>query len=149
MKKVTIGIMAILMTLLLFSPMFAEAKSPRHCKGLDVYFYASDDKAFGALIAGEVDFCQWSLTYEQYLDACESPDFQLAGYAENGIYGYALNNNYTIAAYPGIRSPMNDVLLRKAIAHSVDKDYYVHEIIRDFAEGLTARFVLLRKDTAT
>lgn len=136
MKKVTFAIMAILMTLLLFSPMFVNGYSPRHCKGLDVYFYASDDKAFGALIAGEVDFVQWALTYEQYLDACESPDFQLAGFSENGMMEWDINNNYTIKDYPGIRSPTNDVEFRRAIAQATDKDYIVQEIIRGFAERI-------------
>jgi ABC-type transport system substrate-binding protein len=137
MKKLTFAIMAILMmSVVVFSPMFVSAKSPRYAKGMDVEFYATNDKAFAALIAGEVDFIQWSLTYEQYLDVCASPDFQLAGYAENGMDNFAINNNYTIADYPGVRSPTNDVLFRKAIAQAVDKAFMIHTLLNDFAEEI-------------
>jgi ABC-type transport system substrate-binding protein len=137
MKKATFPIVAILMmTLLLFSPTFVNAYSPRHCKGLDVYFYASDDKAFGALLAGQVDMIQWSVTYEQYLDACSSPDLELAGFSENGMMEFDVNNNYTIADYPGIRSPTNDLEFRRALAQAAPKDYFVNVIINGFAEKL-------------
>jgi len=136
MKKIAFAIMAVLMTLLFFSPV--KSYPVRHCKGLDIYFYESPDTGFAALLAGEIDFMQWSLTYEQYMDACATPDLQLAGYAENGMMEFDLNNNYTIAQNPGIRSPMNDVEFRRAIAQATDKDYIVNEIIRGFAERLDA-----------
>ena len=138
MKKIAFAIMAVLMVLLLFSPMPVKSYPPRHCKGLDIYFYASDASAFAALLAGEIDFMQWSLTYEEYLDACATPDLQLAGFSENGMMEFDINNNYTIAQNPGIRNPLNDVDFRRALAHATDKDYIVNEVIKGFAERLDA-----------
>ena len=132
MKKVTFAIMAILMTLLLFSPTMVNANSPRHCKGLDVYFYGTPEKAYAALKAGEIDFLQWGLTYEQYVDAVEDPTIQLAGFAENGKYEIDINNNYTIADFPGVRSPTNDLRFRQALAHMVDKDWLVNVVVGGF-----------------
>jgi ABC-type transport system substrate-binding protein len=134
MKKIAFVVMAVLMTVLLFSPVMSYP--PRHCKGLDVYFYASDSTAFAALLAGEIDFMQWSLTYEQYLDACATPDLQLAGYSENGMMEFDINNNYTIAQNPGIRNPCNELSFRQALAMATDKDYIVNEIIKGFAERI-------------
>ena len=133
MKKVSFAIMAILMTLLTFSPLAVNSYSPRHCKGLDVYFYESPDTAFAALLAGEIDFMQWSLTEEQYNDACLTPDLQLAGYAENGMMEFDLNNNYTIAQHYPIRNPLNDLEFRRAIAQATDKNHICNVICKGFA----------------
>jgi ABC-type transport system substrate-binding protein len=137
-NKIAFTVSMILTALMLLSiaPVSVSAASPRHCKGLDVYFYASNTKAFQALLAGEVDFIQWPLTHEQYLDACASPYLSLAGYAENGMVQFDVNNNYTIADYPGVRSPTNDVNFRKAIAQAVDKDWIVNTVIEGFAERI-------------
>jgi ABC-type transport system substrate-binding protein len=133
--SILIATIAVLMLLVPYQ-LTVLAKSPRHCKGLDTYFYASDDEAFEALMTGEVDFIDWPLTYEQYLDARVSPNLELAGYAEDGMSEFDINNNYTIADYPGVRSPTNDVEFRRALAQAVDKDYIVNTIIRGFAERI-------------
>ena len=134
MKKLnilTIGVLTISLLVSMQSP--ATAPSPRHCKGLDVYFYESPDTAFAALLAGEIDFMQWPLTQEQYNDACLTPDLQLAGYAENGMFEFDLNNNYTIAQHYPIRNPLNDLEFRRAIAQATDKNFIVNEIVKGFA----------------
>jgi len=136
MKKLALAIMGVLTFLMLLSLPTVKSYPPRHCKGLDVMFYSNDDLAFAALLAGEVDFVQWSLTYEQYIDACNTPDLQLAGYAENGMMEFDLNNNYTKPSIPGVRNPLNDVEFRRAIAEASNKNFYVNEIIRGFAERL-------------
>ena len=138
MKKVAVLSIAILMALMLFLPTQVNAYSPRHCKGLDIYFYESPDTAFAALLAGEIDFMQWSLTEEQYEAVCETPDLQLAGYAENGMMEFDFNNNYTIADFPGIRNPFNDLEFRRAMAQAVDKEYIINEILRGFGERIDA-----------
>jgi ABC-type transport system substrate-binding protein len=142
--SILIATIAVFM-LLVLCQLTVNAYSPRHCKGLDVYFYASDDKAFGALLAGEVDFIDWPLTYEQYLDACESPDLELAAYAENGMGEFDINNNYTIADYPGVRSPTNDVEFRRALAQATPKDYFIDVIINGFAERIDCPIPALQK----
>jgi len=136
MKKIAFAIMGILMALLLFSPSMVKSNPPRHCEGLDIYFYEDPDSCFTALMAGEIDFMAWALTFPQYLLAAASPDIQLAGYAENGIYEFDLNNNYTIADFPGVRSMMNDVEFRRAIAQMVDKNWIISFVIDGFAERI-------------
>jgi len=136
MKITVFAIMAILTTVMLISTMPVTAPLPRHCKGLDIYFYETPDAAFAALLAGEIDFMDWSLTYEQYLTACATPDLQLAGYAENGMMEFDINNNYTIPDYPGIRSPTNELAMRRALACMTDRDWIVNEVCMGFAEGI-------------
>ncbi len=134
MKKIAFPIMAILIALMLVAmvPAPAYAPSPRHCKGLDVYFYQTPDVAHAALLAGEIDFYQWSMTFEQYEDATLNPKIQLAGYAENGLMQIDINNNYTISDFAGIRNPMNHEEFRKAIAFLVDKDWIIEEVLKGF-----------------
>jgi len=136
MKKIVFAIMAILTTLMLVSIMPVQAPTPKHCKGLDIYFYETPDVAFAALLAGEVDFMQWSLTESQYDAACATPALQLAKYAENGIMELDLNNNYTIATYSGVRSPMSHVEFRRALAQMVDKNWIINVVCGGFAERI-------------
>ena len=138
MKKIVYAIMAILVTLMFVSIMPVQAPTPRHCKGLDIYFYETPDAGWAAIVAGEIDFMQWSLTYEQYLAAGLDPTIQLAGYAENGMMEFDLNNNYTIASIPGVRSPMHHPEFRKAIAQMVDKDWIVNEVCMGFGQRIDA-----------
>jgi len=130
MKKVMVPIVLILLSLVLVaSPMNARAAAPRHGPGLDIYFYETPDQAHAALLAGEIDFYQWSLTDEQIKDAELNPKIQLAGYAENGMFEIDINNNYTIADFPGVRSPTNHVLFRKALAYMINKDHIIADIL--------------------
>jgi len=136
MKKIVIAVMAILATLMLTSTMPVMSTPPRHCKGLDIYFYENEDACFTALMACEIDFMAWALTDAQYALAVVSPNIQLAGYAENGFFEFDLNNNYTIPDFPGVRSPMNDPEFRKSIAHMVDKNWIISSVIGGFAERI-------------
>ena len=131
MKKTVFAVLAVLSALTLISIVPVKAPAPRHCKGLNIYYYENSDVAFAALLACEVDFIQWPLTYPQYATASQTPDLQLAGYAGNGMFQFDLNNNYTVSSYlPNIRSMMNDVEFRRAIVHMVDKDWIVEEGIQ-------------------
>jgi hypothetical protein len=116
-------LIAVIAVLLLLVPcqLPISAYSPRHCKGLDIYFYTSDALAFTDLAQDKIDFMDYPLTSAQYISACNNPNLQLAGYAENGIYEFDLNNNYTIPDFPDIRNPLNDVEFRRAIAEAVVK----------------------------
>jgi hypothetical protein len=136
MKKTNILPMTILATLLLVSiyavfPVKSAARSD-----VDVRFYGSHEAAYAALKAGDVDFIQWSLTYEQRLDVEADPDMAVTGYSENGMMEFDLNNNYTIATYPGVRNPLNDMWFRRAISCAVDKDYIVDTILKGAAGAL-------------
>lgn len=138
MKKIVFAIMAILTCLMLVSTMPVMAPPPRQCKGLDIYFYEDPDATFTALLACEIDFMAWALTYEQYVVAVATPDIQLAGYAENGLFEFDLNNNYSIVDFPGVRSMMSDVEFRRAIAQMVDKNWIIQVVIMGFAERIDA-----------
>jgi hypothetical protein len=108
-------------------PVKAEARAD-----LDVTFYASDAAAWTALLGGQADFIQWSLTKEQKEAAEGNPNIQICRVDENGMYEFDLNNNYSIITYPGMRSPTNALNVRAAIAHLTDKDYIVASILEYF-----------------
>jgi ABC-type transport system substrate-binding protein len=135
MKKAIIPAIAVLLISLLalgllivpVKPVKAEARSD-----LDVIFYSSPDTAWTALISGQADIMEWSLTKEQKEAAEADPNLVLDRFDENGLYEYDVNNNYTIATYPGIRSATNELKVRQAIACLVDKDYIVANILNYF-----------------
>ena len=137
MKKTSILTSALLAALLLVSiytvfPVKSEARND-----VDVLFYGSHEAAYGALIAGDVDFIQWSLTEEQRLAVEDMPDICVAGYSENGMMEFDINNNYTVPmTYPGIQSPTSNKHFRRAISCMVDKTYIIDEILRGAAELL-------------
>jgi len=137
MRKISIGI--ILVISLLISMQFQViAPPPRYCKGLEIHFYENSNEALTALKSGEVDIMQWSLTNEQYEEAVSDPTLMLAGVAENGMFEFDFNNNCTIADFPGVRSPMNELTFRQALAHAVDKDWIINEVLEGFGERIDA-----------
>jgi ABC-type transport system substrate-binding protein len=139
LKKLSVLAICILAISLLASMQLPiSAYSPRHCKGLDVYFYANRDSAFAALMAGEIDLYQYPLTYTQYMTACTNPDIQLALCTVNRIFAFAFNNNWTIADFPGVRSPINDVDFRRALACMVDKEWIVSTVLEGFGDRVDA-----------
>jgi len=75
------------------------------------------------------------LTSEQYQVVTDSA-LLLAGYPEFGIYQFDLNNNYTIPNYPAVRSPTNEITFRQAIAHMVDKNWIVSDVLKGFGERI-------------
>jgi len=109
------------------------APLPRHCKGLDMYFYGNPEIAYAALKAGEIDLMCYNLYCKQVQDAEMDPNIQLAAYDANEYFGYDLNNGYTIPSYPDVRNPLNMLEFRQAIAYAVDKDYIVEAILQGYA----------------
>jgi len=71
-----------------------------------------------------------------YIDAINDPNIVLAPVADQGFYQFDLNNNYTIAMYPGVRSPTNYTGFRQALAWLTDKEFIVDEICGGFAERI-------------
>jgi ABC-type transport system substrate-binding protein len=106
--------------------------------GTDICYYGSRDQAFAGLMAHDIDFYDYPLTYTEYVVACADPTIQLAGSSPNEIYAFAFNNNWTIPSYPGFRNPLNYIGFRQAIAHLVDKDYIAEGIMDGFAEVVDA-----------
>jgi len=138
MKKALIITLAVISMIVLVAPLFVTApvkaqrtKGPRSDYA-DIYFYGSQDAAYAALKAGDIDFIQWWLTYDQLQDAESDPNLCVVGYAENGMTVIDVNNNYTIASYPGIRSPTSDVNFRRAIACAIDKQFIIDSIYHGF-----------------
>jgi len=103
---------------------------------VDVLFYGNQASAYAALKIGEVDFIQGSLNYEQRLNAEDDPNLCVAAYSENGMYEFDLNNNYTIADYPGVKNPLHMKEFRRALSCMVDKDYIVNNILGGSAGAL-------------
>jgi ABC-type oligopeptide transport system substrate-binding subunit len=128
MKKIFAAITTVLlltsMYIAFIKPVKAEARSD-----LDVTFYASDTAAWTAMLAGSADFMQWALTKEQKEAAEANPNIQLCRVDENGMYEFDINNNYSIATYPGMRSATNALRVRQAIARLVDKDFIIATIL--------------------
>jgi len=68
-----------------------EPKSPRHCIGLDMYFYETPEQAYEALKEGDIDAMDCPLTLEQYYEVIADPTIQLAPSWPGGWYGYRKN----------------------------------------------------------
>ena len=135
MNKLCLIVVSILATSLFVSMQSrVAASSPRHYKGFEIYFYETPDAAFTALKASEVDMIQWSLTSEQYQYAVSDSTLVLAGSVGFGIKEFDLNNNYTIYAYPSVRSPTNEITFRQALAHMVDKNWIISDVMNGFGE---------------
>jgi ABC-type transport system substrate-binding protein len=110
-----------------------ETYGPRQNEGLEIQFFSNSSEAFAALEAGDVDFIYGMLNYDQFEQAASNPMLLLMSHAGNFLNQFDLNNNYTIADFPGVRNPLNDVTFRRALAHMVDKNWIVNEVLRGFA----------------
>jgi ABC-type transport system substrate-binding protein len=104
------------------------ASGPR--SDVEIRFYDSRDAAFAALKAGDIDFIQGSLTYEQRMDVEADPNLCVSGIIENAMMQFDLNNNYTVAKYPGVRNPLHLKEFRRALSCMVDKQYIIDEILK-------------------
>ena len=98
--------------------------------------YSNQAGAYAALKAGDVDLMCWSLTADQVQDAINDTNLQLAAAAELGVSEFDFNNNYTITDYTGIRSPMSYTPFRQALAHAVDKNWIITEILGDLGDRI-------------
>jgi len=138
LAMILLGTLSSVFALQPYSPRAQETHGPRHDKGLEIHFYENSTLAFEALRMGEIDLLQWSLTYEQYQEATIDPTLLLAGYHGTGIRQFDLNNNYSIADFPGVRNPLNEVTFRQALARMVDKDWIIKEVLKNFGERIDA-----------
>jgi len=99
---------------------------------LEIIWYSDFSICYSALKNHDVDIMGYELTYDLFEDAQTDPNIQLASYDENGILEFDINNNYSIPSYPNIRSPTNELKVRQAIAHLINKSYIVKEILPSF-----------------
>lgn len=117
-------------------PNFPTDHGPRTSE-MGVYYYTDDTSCYSALKTGAIDFMAWPLTRTQVEDAKTDPDIVLGEQVEMGMMEFDINNNYTLSACRADhRNPCNDLHFRKAIAHCVDKDYIVDEILEGYASRM-------------
>ena len=136
MMKTNVLAIALLAALLLCS-IYTRAPvtaSPR--SDVDIRFYGSQAAAYAALVAGDVDFIQWSVTAAQKVAIEANPNICLASYSENGMMEFDLNNNYTIPQYPDVRNPLHMKEFRRALSCIVDKQWIVNTILSGGGEVL-------------
>ncbi len=119
LKAVFVGMSVALLIVPIWLP--TSASPPRHCKGLDIYFYGRPYDAFLALNASEIDIMCYNLHHAEWLLAVPNPDIQIAAHEGFEYYGWDLNNNYTVPTYPGVRNPLNVREFRQALAHAINK----------------------------
>jgi ABC-type transport system substrate-binding protein len=122
-------------TLLSNLPSAASVKGPRE-DDVVILFYPNIAAAYGALWLRQIDIVAAPITTTEYATAISTINDVLAPVSLFNTRQFDLNNNYTILEYPGIRSPMNYLEMRQAIAFLTDKDYIVNVICGGFAERI-------------
>jgi len=132
--------------LILLTALFPEARTmlvnvevqqgPRgpRAPACNLVFHTGVDSLYASLKAGEIDVMSWPLTAAQYSDAVADPDILLAPTNRSDVHAFSFNNNYTIAAYPGVKNPLTVTDFRKALAHLVDKTYILNFIAEGFGD---------------
>jgi hypothetical protein len=127
MKLSRVSVAILFATVLLMMVAIPQGAASKGCREEDmaIYYYATQEAAYTALSTGEIDFILYDITSAQADNAFTNPNIVTVNVPDSGYYEFDLNNNYTIDADPGVRSPMNYSEMRKAIAFLSDKDYYV------------------------
>jgi len=127
---------------LLFPTLFCSSaqaqsqKGPRN-GGLAIVSYASSQSSYAALKAGQIDIMAWPIDEWMYEDAVNDPNILLTPITNTYmIYGVNFNANKTINTYQGVWSPLSNETFRRAIAHLVDKNYFISNIFRYKAERI-------------
>jgi ABC-type transport system substrate-binding protein len=98
--------------------------------------YAGVEAAYAALKAGELDLLCYPISAAMYQDAVADLNIQLASTSELVFFEFDFNNNYTISTYEGVRSPMNYVSFRQALAHLIDKDQLIDSVLGGWGEKI-------------
>ena len=99
-------------------------------------YYDGIDSAYNALKAGTIDILDFPLKYEMLPDALNDPNLKVVPVVDSRMYLFDLNNNYTIADYPGVKSPLHELKFRQAIAFAIDKDYIIENFWYNMAERI-------------
>ena len=125
----------VLLSLILFGVSFQlnihqSIAEPR--SDLEIVWYSDISLLYDGLKNNEVDIMGCDLPYENFGEAQENLNIQLASYDENGILEFDINNNYTILKYPNVRSPTNELKVRQAIAHLINKTYICEHLLPKF-----------------
>jgi len=103
---------------------------------LEMFYYADDTALWAALKTGTIEMTNWEVTPTQHVDAISDPKILLNTVSRLDFRAWSLNNNLTIAKYPGVTSPMSYVTFRKAIWRLTDTAYYAQVVCGGFAVPL-------------
>jgi len=138
-------IIALLLGFVALEPVSASASSyePRSPE-LKLFYYPDGTALYSALKKGDIDMSLWPVTKAQYQDAINNPDILLAPVSRLDMIAWSINNNETIRAYPGVRSPTSYVGFRKALWRLTDVNYYTDVICGGWA---TPVYVLISAPT--
>jgi hypothetical protein len=105
-------------------------------------YYADPTTAWAAFVSEDAqgnplaDIYGFGLTPDQITAATADPDIMLAKFDESGMFEFDLNNNWTIAEYPGIISPTYYGGFRRALSHLCDKTTIINVILQGYAARL-------------
>lgn len=145
---VMIGIAVLILTLAII-PVMAQ-QGPR--ADIEIYFYETDEAAWAAFKAGEVDYFG-AMDYDQYMEAIADPSITVTPFVTTfTIDNWAYNSHYTgdpanpnhdffgqqpeTAPWKYIRIPTSDVYFRKAMACCVNYDRWLEEVFKGFGKKL-------------
>lgn len=148
--KKAILVFTALLTLLPLAVAMPVKAQPR--SDLEIYFYTTVDAAWSAFIAGEFDLYGGLLTYEQYMYSIGDPSiivtpkvttwtitnwaFMSAGYHATTGHHEHFGMQAETAPWKGIKNPLSDANLRKALACLVDMDRILAEVYKGFGVRL-------------
>lgn len=126
-------------------PPIPQGNGPR-TQDLTLCFYNNFPDAFQGLTWGDIDLLaytgqsvglplQGGADFPQDLlnNALGDPFISVAPLAGNDIVGFDFNNNFEIAALPGIQSPMSSLPFRTALARLVNKPDIINQVRGPFA----------------
>jgi len=116
----------------LWEPIKADSGGPKN----DFIFRTYDDlaTAYEALKAGSIDILYGSsLTLDLLHDALNDQNLEVVEAVTDGMYLFELNNNYTIAEYPNVKSPLHELNFRRAIAYAINKTYIIEAFWQNMA----------------
>jgi hypothetical protein len=152
LKKLSVATIfaTILLTMMVFQPLPTKAvaqKGPR-TENLIVYFYGSVEAAYAALFNDEIDAVGYEITADLVEAAAGDPNLCLAPVADSGMYEFDVNNNWTIADYPGVRSPTTYLEFRQALARLTNLDKVSNVFCGGFAEPIYQTFAAPHKGWA-
>ncbi len=131
-----------LLTTLVSAPAPAKAAGtggPR-APGLKIFFYASTDAAFGAIVADppEIDLYGGMLLKPQYDQAITDSDLTLSQFTTTFTitnHAFMSSDEDWVFAWLGERNPISEVHFRKAMEHLANRDAWIETIL----EGMGKR----------
>jgi len=114
-------------------PVSAQTSHGPRSPELNLYYFTDETSLYSAFKAGQIDLSLWEATSAQYRDAITDPNIIMSPVSRLDMFAFSLNNNETIASYPGVRICTSYADFRKALWCMVDRAYYIEVICGGFA----------------